>query len=475
MKAESDITRYLCATAYTDYDFRDKIIEKILKEDHTAIGVSYGVDMPAVVRHCLAAKRRIFVRDALVISSSLSYPIILLVFALLFGNMFDPSEQDLSLLLVVIGSLWFSFMCFSFVCVLWETWTRHSLLTKHFRKDNYDPDYVKTKVSAETARALDRISKQQKANVVVYSGFSPFIGSGVDLGGWSFSLNVHKGKEDLGRNREPQSFEVGELYSCLFDGLQKLSFHGLITEDKLFVNGKDIRDDRRFLPDPLLSPESTVSPELISEFIDMPTHTVRHYMCVRISDWKGEMVLSVFLRLAKNGGSFFAEANYLLLTPLAENYRKADSMRPSPGFGDAIWMIGVSLLKSVLIWHFSVVILFFKVSRVFFRWSENINRERLVAEDPTFDYGASGSVRHYVSSSEYRRYFQKLDKEMYVKTIERLILDRIIQFLDEKNIDTSELKDRQATILNNGVIVTGGDVRAKSLAVGQSAKASSSG
>jgi len=362
---------------------------------------------------------------------------------------------------------------FSVICVAWETWTTHSIVADHFLKSNYDPNYGKVRVSARTARRLERISEQQNANVVVYSGFLPFVGSGADVGGWSFSLNVHKGKENLGRTFEPQGFEVGELYSCLLDAVRQLNFDGLITEDKLFVNGKDVREDRRFLPDPLSSPASVVSADLINDYIAKSTHIVRHYMCVRITDWKGELALSVFLRLAKNGASFFTEANYFLLTPIRESYRKADSMRSSLGLGEALEMIGVVLFKGLLLWSFSAWILLFKLARFFFRLSEREKARRLVAEDPTFDYGATGSLREYVSSYQYRRYFQKLDKEMYLKTVERLILDRIIQFLDEKDIDTSDLKDRQATILNNGVIVTGGAVRAKSLAVGQSAKASS--
>ncbi len=64
-----------------------------------------------------------------------------------------------------------------------------------------------------------------------------------------------------------------------------------------------------------------------------------------------------------------------------------------------------------------------------------------------------------------------LDKEMYVKTIERQLLESIINFLDSKNIDTADLKKRQETILNNGVIVSGGTI--ESLAFGEKAKATS--
>ncbi|HMG76299.1 MAG TPA: hypothetical protein VK582_22690 [Pyrinomonadaceae bacterium] len=467
MKTDPDMTRYLCATAYLNCDFRNKVIENLLYERHRAIGLCHGVDLPILVKHCLAARRRVFFRDMLVVSL---FPITLFLTAFILPE----APRDLSDFgnLIVIWLLSFSL---SFMIVAWETWTRHEIVSEHFLKDNYDPNYSRIKVNAKTTLKLQQITEKQNANVVVYSGFSPFVGSGMDMGGWSFSLNVRKGREDLGKRREPQDFEIGELYSSLVDSMVGLNFEGLITEDRLFVNGKDIRNDRRFLLTPLSSPESTVGTDLIDEFKTNPSHAVRHYMCVKITDWKGELVLSIFLRLAKNGGTFFTEANYFLLTPIAEGYRQADSMRPTPGFRATLKLLGVALVKGALIWFFWWCLLAFKVGRFFVNWGERTRRERLVAEDPTFDYGASGTLREYVSSYQYRRYFQKLDKEMYLKTVERLILDCVIEFLDEKGVDTSELRDRQATILNNGVIVTGGAVRAKTLAVGQNSSASSSG
>jgi hypothetical protein len=60
---------------------------------------------------------------------------------------------------------------------------------------------------------------------------------------------------------------------------------------------------------------------------------------------------------------------------------------------------------------------------------------------------------------------------MYIKILERTILDAIIEFLDEHNIETSDIKQRQTTILNSGVIVHGGNVTAETLAVGEGSKA----
>jgi cell division ATPase FtsA len=105
------------------------------------------------------------------------------------------------------------------------------------------------------------------------------------------------------------------------------------------------------------------------------------------------------------------------------------------------------------------------------RWSERRSTRRHIRTRPLFDYGAVTSIRQQGMSREYRRYFQKLDREMYSKIVEKRILDSIIEFLDGRNIDTSDLKDRQTTILNNGVILSGGSIQAESFAVGTGARA----
>jgi hypothetical protein len=38
--------------------------------------------------------------------------------------------------------------------------------------------------------------------------------------------------------------------------------------------------------------------------------------------------------------------------------------------------------------------------------------------NPMYNYGAVQSIREQAASPNYRMYFQKLDKEMHVKTIE---------------------------------------------------------
>jgi hypothetical protein len=60
---------------------------------------------------------------------------------------------------------------------------------------------------------------------------------------------------------------------------------------------------------------------------------------------------------------------------------------------------------------------------------------------------------------------------MINQMLEGEILNTIVEFLEDHDIDTSDVKDRRTMILNSGIIVHGGDVNAQALAVGQQATA----
>ena len=85
------------------------------------------------------------------------------------------------------------------------------------------------------------------------------------------------------------------------------------------------------------------------------------------------------------------------------------------------------------------------------------------------DYGARVSIREVASITEPknylqlfdpdkhvlspRRYLQLLDAEKHTKSIEAMALDAIIDFLDDRGVDTSEVRTRRAAILDSGVFV----------------------
>jgi hypothetical protein len=450
----SETTRYLCAAAYLDRRFAEHVITKVLQEEHRAVAPSYGVDILPVVRHCLAAQRRRLTRDALLTALLLvGGPLLLLLGATLPGA------------LLRIGLLAWA-VIFVESCI-----NRYEVLAARLLRNRFDPDADDAPVTRRQARMIGELLEHERGNVTVYSGFSPFVGCGLDLDGWSFALNVDKGRQAFGDTRDPIPFEVEELHRDVVSALRALDIGQVHIEDRLYVNGQDIRDDRRFLPNPYRRPSPSADPTLLRQFLRNPTQRVRHYTCIQVTDWQGELILSIFFRCTKAGANLFVEAAYFLLPPLQERYHKVDDLRATPDLKGAAELALTATLGTIPVLLQAPFHVAGRLTARLTAWFERLSMRRAIRANPSFDYGATTSIRESGMATNYRRYFQRLDREMYIKIIERRLLDAIIGFLDAHDIDTSELVERKTTILNQGVMISGGSIQAQSLAVGTGARA----
>ena len=158
------------------------------------------------------------------------------------------------------------------------------------------------------------------------------------------------------------------------------------------------------------------------------------------------------------------------MPPLKEEYRDIDNLQPNPTLRQIAKMLPLTFTKALMLYPGAAILLYQGITSPLASARRRRADRKLIRENPLFDYGAATSIRELATSTSYTHYFQKLDREMYFKVVERQILESITEFLDAHDIDTSDLRERQDTILNNGVIVTGGSVKAKALTVGERAK-----
>ena len=369
----------------------------------------------------------------------------------------------------VIGVL----VVFILICVqLHKNYQELFVLSKSFTRECFDLNKVQEEHKDDSDVHARKHMPSPDNNVFVYRGFSPFIGAGLPLGGWSVSINVKRAKTDLGKGVTTEPFAVKEIYKEVCDSIASLKIKGLRLHDSLFVNGSDLSGNKVILPKRFTAPVQKVDVEVMSDVMDSASHDVRHYKWIQIHSWGSEIVMSSFLRCSLRGNNLFVEVSSHLLTPLADSYRKIDRL-PTPNWRSKLaWLVTETILAPFKI-LFSVTILGFRIlegiNSLFNSEERQIKKE--IRQNPRYNYGADESLRASFSSNSFVHYFQKMDKELYDKTLQRQILDSVVDFLDNKGVDVSDLKDRQATILNTGIIVQGGDVTAQSLAVGQQAKA----
>ena len=104
----------------------------------------------------------------------------------------------------------------------------------HFSKETYAPESVARHFECELGAEITSSLPDPGQNLVVYRGFTPFLGAGVSLGGWSFVINLDKPKE-AAVPLQPTPFELDELYEAIDAALAGLALEGLTASEVFFV------------------------------------------------------------------------------------------------------------------------------------------------------------------------------------------------------------------------------------------------
>ncbi|ROO82683.1 hypothetical protein EDD29_0165 [Actinocorallia herbida] len=242
-------TRYLCAAAYLDEDFRNRVIAEYVEDEHRAVAPGGGYDLAAVVKHCLHARRLVLYRDvvfvvafvlglllngwaALMAAGTLLWMAVLLRvrrwllaknrrwlaryvgFTAMVGPLFqvfstvsgllalqaemalsqaylDPSatEPDIPSILYLMVVLFAAFLVVAVAieCGYLVFVYRLMQRTLHPLSDVEAP----ASPSPHTARLLDRLAAAQHGNVSVYS-VHPFLGSGRIRKQWAIVLELDR-------------------------------------------------------------------------------------------------------------------------------------------------------------------------------------------------------------------------------------------------------------------------------------------
>jgi hypothetical protein len=450
--SRDDVTRHLAASALLNgTSYRNHILNHF-KGKYKAFGREPGIDVPFLIKICKYIEQKETRYQIAFISISIIYALILLI----------VSAQEFFLITLF-------FFAIAWGVSLHKEKSERNWARSYFQRTAF---YSSSEISVENVTIDDEITElysQNRQNLIVYDSFTPFVGNGLELGGWSFAVDLTQPKDHLGSSESAIPFALKEVYAAIDSSLRELEFPGLATQDLLYVNGSDLRDKKWILPDLYSRPITSIPADKVAEFIEKNDASVRHYKCIQVADWGNELIVSYFLRLSRRGKGLFVEVSKFLLLPIADQYRKVDTLT------DMDWsqLASACLIKTPINEFAAWIRLVGQIGKLIDRTfdTESHVLRRQIKDNPLYNYGTRTTLRQALSNSRYDHYFQRLDQEMYVKTIEREILVTIVKFLDAHNIDTSELKERQTTIINSGIIVRNGNIKAESVAVGAGARA----
>ncbi|MFW5691401.1 MAG: hypothetical protein ACOCXZ_02760 [Chloroflexota bacterium] len=476
---QTAITRRLCASALLmGAEFRRTVLDR-LRQRHKALAPEIDVDTHLLARVCHYLEHD---RPRIIQGVYRSVGLFFLVgVAFLVLVILVTDSPALGLVAYLVGAI-----PVADVIIRRLRSQNDETLLSHFNVARYNPDAVRRAFNTTLPPEIVTGIARPDQNLVVYSGFTPFIGAGYSLGGWSFVMNVLAGKEDMtGSRLIPEPFAINELYAHFDESLRSLDLEELSIHDALYVKGTEVRDDPVVMAGRYERPRQHADEAVLQRYIVGTDPRIRYYKWIRIRDASESMVVSFFLRCALRGTNLFVEINRFLMTPLIDNYKQVDQHRWDKSPKTIMEQIGEwvnialarlfgALAGPLITLSAYAALLTEPIARYFRRRRERAEEEQAreaIDDNPFYDFGAAQSIRGGASSRNYEHYFQKLDEEMYVKIIDRSILDVIFAFLDAHNIDTSSIRDQRTHILNSGVIIQGGDLQADVLAVGQGASA----
>jgi len=448
LPSKSQPTRLLCASAFLcGQSFRNDILSYLENKSHGA-SPELGVDIGLVAALCQYANKRNMRFEWYLFG------------ALVGGLLAFWINISFGVLLFIVATAWIHFQ---------KLYGERVSLVNNFRREEFEECDLEKVFPAELEPEILTALPSEDQNLVVYTGFTPFAGAGINLGGWSFTVDISKPAENYAH---PGAFKVEELYRVIGEKLSNSQLKGLVIKDYFFVNGREIRDDREVLPDIFGRPVQHLDPDAARRYVTDSDVRIRHYQWIRVHDWGQELVMSYFLRCSLRGTNMFVEISRFMLTPLADKYRAIDSMSRNKTT-QVIGMLTMALFAGPVYALLSPLVLFGRFNHAIENLLDRKEklRRREIEDNLQFDFGAGQGLRSALSSGQFATYFQKADGDFYNKMLEQTILESIVTFLDECHIDTSNLKERQTMILNSGILVQGGDVKAESLAVGTGAQA----
>jgi hypothetical protein len=430
--ATSSTTRWLCAGVTLDPVLRQQVFDHVLEEQQRAVVTTPGVDLTIVLRYALAAHRRQVIAEGILLAD----------FFLLIVTTFFVRSLVLFLLLIVVA--WITVFVQRYV-----SW--YGAVISGLQPGNFKPESAYSPAASSFAgRQLARIKAVgATGNLTLYSGFPPFRGYGTTRSSWSFAVDLTRSPTSLSRpgNRGyPKKFSALDVYDYVKAGLRELDLPGLELSDRLFVNGRDIHGDSRFLPDPGRPPVTSIDAGLMRQMLAEPEEFARPYLAISMTAWRGDLVMTSFVRFLVSGTDLFVEAAHTVVPPLRPEFSAIDERESAPDPGEFFGLAAQSLIGTI-------PGLLGSVPRILHEMGADGRRDKKQRRVMrTRDYGALVSVRELAADTKWQRYFQIFDDERFVKVIEQRLLRSLIDFLKEHDVDTSSLETRADMLINNGVM-----------------------
>jgi len=505
----SEATRLLCAGAYLDPAYRDRVIEELYVNEQRFVAPSLGFDAARVLAHALRARRQEVqwawaVLGLWLVGAVLSGGRLVLFLVpsvlLAIGGWIHGGDPDrhlyragLAFLLRWAGGLFFLVLMLALVAAAfgggriepWRAWAvfvifvliaaclagqrgRFARVLAAELSPRRFPDAVNDPAERDPSRRVQmlkhRIRTEQHAPLVMYHEARPFCGAGVASREWVLSVElkpVPSKKQQPLSNRlvleqiRPRVERLRVPAECAGTGVRD-RLRWLEIDECVFLPAEGLlrREDAPYHPQAF--------EEHRARAVEEGAEKRRHFLRIRVGGWEEELVVTVFVRIHTQGGMLMLEIAPHVLLPVRPDFKDADRaahrFRHNSSLGKAVWAMSRvpgSLAGSLAALSRSGV----------HRWGRLTGGYAGALPD-----GPALSVRELGSGSGTSQ-FQEMDVARYLKSIQERVAHGVRAALAEAGYQTGEFIQQVYNISNGGVHI--GRVQGSTFAVGDHSAASS--
>ncbi|MCU7727001.1 hypothetical protein ODJ79_25010 [Actinoplanes sp. KI2] len=452
----SQVDRLLCSYTWLSPAFGRYVYSRLIRPGLRAVPPTHGVDVVALARHTVAARRH---RRLVILLALLDVLPAVVGAALILGLGGFSAGHLLECLAILAGGTLVYLALIGWH--VYATRTRASRLVFAGATGGAEPrDGVPRLADA----AEQRLDAYAKANVVVFGGGIPFVGAGELLTRWNVQIDTTRAaKDDKGRPRPLLPVSAEELQKTLSVTVRKAGIDGIRVNNRLFVDG--VRTDAvdGLLPDREKPPSPAVARSEIRRAIQHATETARTYLCIEKPAWAGELVVTVFVRAVEYGTDLYVEFYAYVLLPLHPVVAAAEKLPVSP----AGRVLHVARWTGPIAWQSLRNAPQTLLMSARWRWylaRRPALQRRDIRKSAVFNYGASGGIRAAVAARHRDRLFAYEDEERAVKSIRKQVLKVVVQYVGDHGIDTSELERQQTQIFRQTINIR--DIKGRNIMLG---------
>ncbi|NLT56819.1 MAG: hypothetical protein GXX79_20095 [Actinomycetales bacterium] len=443
--AAQPVTRFLCATAHLRAAFADHVVGALLRPGFTAVAPSWGVDLVALARHGDQSKTRRLERDRQ-LRWCFAGMVLTALAALLLGLPLGLGVMaTLVLVILVLCAGW----ALAWVIVVRHYWQVRASSLRVLTDKATDPRDLAPTVDQYYEGRLEELAT---ANVVLFSGYLPFVGNGLNLDSWTMALDVDRGaRRPDGSTATPRPFDAVDVHDHLLRTVPLGPVKDVKASKRLFVAGPAARDVPGLVvspPDPHHRPACRLPEAMLDEYTRTPAVFARSYVCFEKTGWGGEVVVSLLVRAERVGRTLFVEGRSQVLLPLQSVYHDVEGIALKSGYH--AW---IPVLRSATVATHGLFVESFPrhIRRILTTRINNRKMELLrqdIVRGYPMDYGAPGSIRELAADVEELPYYATVDEVMYFHTLKRQVLSCIQDFLEEKEVDLGDFRRQQRMLIS---------------------------